>query len=176
MISEQIYSDVAELIALLKANSQGEKAEILEHRMFRVSWTSSSELLQEIASLLEKLEGELITNQKNSSLREKVKSTINTIKKSLEQENRRSLVRVKIWSLETAFLACWLVLRFGNLARGSEDLVLAMAGVTAILFYFVRCEQCHTSEILRRSGWLRFVKWNGLFPSKRCPVCGKERF
>ncbi len=99
--------------------------------------------------------------------------------KEYEMKNRRSLVRVKIWLLEVVFVVCGLLLRFADLARGADDLVFAVASVTSVLFFFVRCEGCRTSEIMIMgpSSRLPFVtSWSGLFPSKHCSVCGKERY
>lgn len=177
VIHEQLYSDVADLVALLKANAQGKNAEILEHRMFKASWTTNSERLEQIASVLATIQSELLPIQNISPVGEKVKFTLNTIRNELEKENRRSLVRVKMWLLNVGFVVCWLAMKYGDLAQGTFLIMLALASVTAILVYFVRCEQCHTSQVqnpLRRLPSLG-VPWSILFPSKRCPVCGKER-
>ena len=177
MIHEQLYSAVADLVALLKANAQGKNAEILEHGMFKANWTSNSEHLEEMASVLATIQSELISSQDHSPVGDKVKCTLNMFRRELEKENRRSLVRVKMWVLSTGFALCWLAIEFGDLARGTSLVALALACLTAVLVYFVRCEQCHTSHVqnpLRRLPSL-WVPWSIFFPSKRCPVCGKER-
>jgi len=89
--------------------------------------------------------------------------------------DRRSLVRVKVWLLWILFIACWTLVRFGRLSEDADLVVLVLAGVVAVLFFFVRCEQCHTSEMRARSGTLPLPSRNGFFPPKHCSVCGKER-
>jgi hypothetical protein len=90
--------------------------------------------------------------------------------------NMRSLVRIKVLLLWLTFTACWLTLRFNDLSEGYGNAVLGIAAVAAVLFYFVRCEQCHTSVMTGRSNKLPLPSMNALFPPKRCPACGKERF
>jgi hypothetical protein len=51
-ISEDVYTAVAELIRVLKAQGQQKIVTLLEHRMYRVSWTSSSELFEELENVL----------------------------------------------------------------------------------------------------------------------------
>jgi hypothetical protein len=87
----------------------------------------------------------------------------------------RSLVRVKIWLLQLVFLACWLAVGFGELALVYENKAFGLASIISVLMFFVRCEQCHSSEILDGPGRLMFVSWRGVFPAKHCPNCGKER-
>jgi hypothetical protein len=103
----------------------------------------------------------------------------------LKVDNKRSLVRVKIWALEIVFVVCWLLLRFEKIGDGSmewvyEELMFEVASVVAVLMFFVRCEKCHTIEILGQTNnslWSSFIpKWSGLLPPKHCPVCGKERY
>lgn len=50
--SEDIYAAVADLIGTLRVHGQHRMAIILEHRMYKVSWTSSSELFEELANVL----------------------------------------------------------------------------------------------------------------------------
>jgi hypothetical protein len=88
---------------------------------------------------------------------------------------KRSLVRVKIWSLWGVFLSCWLGVRFGNWPEGAKSAMVAVACITAILFYAIRCERCGTAEFTFgfRSGPQGF---QSLFrPPKFCKKCGIER-
>lgn len=52
MTITDIYADIDDLILLLKNNSHRELAEQMEHRMYKVSWTSGSELLECIEDIL----------------------------------------------------------------------------------------------------------------------------
>jgi len=177
MSTEQIYSEVADLITLLKSNSQEKVAERLEQRMYKENWASSSELLKEIASVLERfLKGETSLPD-DSKIGEKVNHALHNVLKEIAKEDRRSLVRIEIWLLEAIYFAFWLALRFGDLARNSGLVIFTLAAVISVAFFFVRCEKCHTSQIWRHSGILPIIlSWRGLFPSKHCSVCGKERF
>ena len=88
----------------------------------------------------------------------------------------RSRVRVKSAVLFIAFMACWLVLSLRP--HWHEDLVLVVAGVSAVLYYFIRCEQCHSSIYYRAGG--KRVLFPGpstisILTAKRCPCCGLER-
>jgi hypothetical protein len=47
-----IYTAVAELIAGLNAQGHHKLASLLEHRMCKVPWTSSSELFEELEKVL----------------------------------------------------------------------------------------------------------------------------
>ena len=58
MITEQIYAAIGDLIKLLKDRDHLKLAEILEHRLYKVSWTSSTELLENVVYILEKSIGE----------------------------------------------------------------------------------------------------------------------
>lgn len=53
MTTEQIYTAIDELITQLNVDGNQKLAVILEHRMYKVSWTSSTEMLENIASILE---------------------------------------------------------------------------------------------------------------------------
>lgn len=55
---DEIYLDIEILIDFLKTNGQHKMAAILEHRMYKVSWTSSSELLEEIENVLKRFQEE----------------------------------------------------------------------------------------------------------------------
>lgn len=95
---------------------------------------------------------------------------------SQPQPHQRSLVRIKAAVLFVLFVGCWL-----SLLRNPswhEITLLVVAGVAAVLFYFVRCERCHTS-IYYRAGGTR-VLFQGrssllVLASKKCPSCGLER-
>jgi len=52
MINDNIYSLIDALIDLLRGIRDDRLAKILEHRMYKVSWTCGSELLEEISSVL----------------------------------------------------------------------------------------------------------------------------
>ena len=54
MTPEEIYAEVGGLIKLLRSNGNEKLPRILEHRLYEVSWTSSTELLENIASILNK--------------------------------------------------------------------------------------------------------------------------
>jgi hypothetical protein len=49
---QDVYTAVAELIAGLNAQGHHKLANILEHRMYKVPWTSSSELFEELENVL----------------------------------------------------------------------------------------------------------------------------
>ena len=49
---QDVYTAVAELIASLNAQGHHKLARILEHRMYKVPWTSSSELFEELEKVL----------------------------------------------------------------------------------------------------------------------------
>ncbi|MGH8567039.1 MAG: hypothetical protein ACREXU_03245 [Gammaproteobacteria bacterium] len=49
---QDVYRTVAELIGHLNAQGQHKLAIILEHRMYKVPWTSSSELFDELERVL----------------------------------------------------------------------------------------------------------------------------
>jgi hypothetical protein len=52
MEATDIYTELDDLIVLLRNSSNNELAAILEHRMYKVTWTSGSELLECIADIL----------------------------------------------------------------------------------------------------------------------------
>jgi 4-hydroxybenzoate polyprenyltransferase len=88
----------------------------------------------------------------------------------------RSMVRIKAAILAAVFLASSVVLTI--VPHWHDDALLAVAGCAAILFYFVRCESCHSSIYYRRGGRRAFPAGpNALavLASKRCPECGRER-
>ena len=49
---QDVYTAIAELIADLNAQGHHKLARILEHRMYKVPWTSSSELFEELEKVL----------------------------------------------------------------------------------------------------------------------------
>jgi len=53
MMIQEVYGQIDELIELLRDVEQHKLAEMLDHRMHKVSWTSASELLECIEGLLE---------------------------------------------------------------------------------------------------------------------------
>ena len=52
---DDIYPAVVELIALLKQHPTSKLSAILDHRMHKVAWTTGSELLEELRSVLTKV-------------------------------------------------------------------------------------------------------------------------
>jgi len=82
----------------------------------------------------------------------------------------KSLFRVKIAILFTVFVCCWLAF--------DENAILGVAGASAILMYFVRCESCHSSIYYRKGGVRKIF---GAFDyykfalAGRCPCCARKR-
>lgn len=52
MTPDEIYIELGKLIVLLNSDDNEKLVRILEHRMYKVAWTSSSELLERAASIL----------------------------------------------------------------------------------------------------------------------------
>ena len=52
MTPDEIYTELGKLIVLLNSDDNEKLVRILEHRMYKVAWTSSSELLESVASTL----------------------------------------------------------------------------------------------------------------------------
>jgi hypothetical protein len=52
---EDIYPAINELIYFFEQNDKEEISGILRHRMFKVSWTSQSELFEELSSVLKNI-------------------------------------------------------------------------------------------------------------------------
>ncbi|MBP7216464.1 MAG: hypothetical protein KBA46_04180 [Candidatus Omnitrophica bacterium] len=50
--AEDIYPAIKELVTFLKNNKYEHTANILEHRMYKVSWTSRTELFEELSLVL----------------------------------------------------------------------------------------------------------------------------
>jgi hypothetical protein len=88
----------------------------------------------------------------------------------------RSMVRVKAASLAALFLACWVTLKLWP--NWHDNALFAVAALSAVLFYFIRCETCHSSIYYRRGGRRAFPAGLGAFAlltKKRCPECGMDR-
>lgn len=79
MTTEQIYIAIDELIALLKRGKHAKFAMTLEHRMYKVSWTSGSELLENVAYLLTAYSDEHGDNLDRETI-EKIESIITAIR------------------------------------------------------------------------------------------------
>lgn len=89
-----------------------------------------------------------------------------------------SWVRVKAWSIEAVFLACWLAVSYGNLTDDQGLLAFWVAALAVVMLLFVRCEGCDSYEFWDGSDTIPFiprVSWRIYWPPKRCPVCGLER-
>lgn len=88
---------------------------------------------------------------------------------------KRSLVRVKIWSLLGTFFTCAGFIKFGHLSETVENVVLGIAVISPILLYTVRCERCKRAEL--SFGFSGPSKSFGdlLVPPDKCPNCGFER-
>jgi hypothetical protein len=93
-----------------------------------------------------------------------------------ELQGRKSLVRVKAVFLFVTFLGCWILLKFFD-GHGYENTLLAIMGVSAILLYFVRCEQCKSTIIYRAGGKLDLLLLSAprFLTARKCPICGKLR-
>lgn len=78
MLQNKIYNELESLIVLLKSDGNDRLAKILEHRIYKISWTSSTELLENIQSILNDFAGENI-GAKNKDTLEKVKFIIKEI-------------------------------------------------------------------------------------------------
>lgn len=86
--------------------------------------------------------------------------------------NHGSLVRVKAGVAFMAFLCCWLFLRY---VSGASAGVFAVAAISSVAMWFIRCERCHSS-LYYRSGGRRFPSYGLTFLiQRRCPHCGLER-
>ena len=54
---DEFYNAVERLIVSLRSNMHEQEANIIDHRMHIVSWTTSSELLDELSEVLDKMKG-----------------------------------------------------------------------------------------------------------------------
>jgi hypothetical protein len=87
--------------------------------------------------------------------------------------SKRSLVRIKAVLLHIVFLCCAIAL------ANRSDHVLALmgiAGASAILVYFVRCESCKSSIYYRAGGERYPPNPSRFLYSARCPYCELKRF
>jgi hypothetical protein len=80
-----------------------------------------------------------------------------------------------VLALAAAFLGCWLALAFK--LPVNDHALLAIAGVSAIFLYFVRCERCHSSIYYRAGGTrtLFHIRSLSILWAKQCPSCKLER-
>ena len=88
----------------------------------------------------------------------------------------RSYVRVKALVLLGVFLGCGVALRFQS--RLPDELLFAVAALSAVLVYFIRCERCHSSIYYRAGGkrvLLHGASSLAILASRRCPCCDLER-
>lgn len=72
---QDVYIAVAELIASLNAQGHHKLTRILEHRMYNVPWTSSSELFEELEKVLTNALAEYKSLLDNQSI-DKVRSIV----------------------------------------------------------------------------------------------------
>jgi hypothetical protein len=72
---QDVYTAVAELIADLNVQGHHKLARILEHRMYNVSWTCSSELFEELEKVLTNALAEYKSLLDNQSI-DKVRSIV----------------------------------------------------------------------------------------------------
>jgi hypothetical protein len=87
----------------------------------------------------------------------------------------KSLVRAKAVLLAAIFLGCGTALKH---SVAYEDTLLAIAGISAMLLWFVRCETCKSSIYYQAGGGRRlFPTYASMkfFAARRCPGCGQER-
>lgn len=79
---EDIYPAISELITILERDDkQRHISNILKHRMYKVSWTTRSELFEELSRILINF-----IETDNHSLDETIVSQINKILKVIEQD------------------------------------------------------------------------------------------
>jgi hypothetical protein len=91
-------------------------------------------------------------------------------------ERLTSLVRVKAASLFLIFYSCWLYLKYFDGPR-YENTLLAAAGASAVLFYFIRCEKCKSSIYYTAGGKRHLFLWGAprFLMANECPICGLIR-
>ncbi|MGH8489689.1 MAG: hypothetical protein ACREXS_12695 [Gammaproteobacteria bacterium] len=82
--AKNIYAAVADLIKTLDAAGHHRIANVLEHRMYKVGWTSSSELLEELAKVLRNFLSETEPALDDQSI-EKAQHTLRTIETELRE-------------------------------------------------------------------------------------------
>jgi hypothetical protein len=95
---------------------------------------------------------------------------------SEQTRGRHSLVRVKAVFLCVTFLCCGILLQYLDSHR-YDNALFAIAGASAILLYFVRCEQCKSSIYYTAGGKRNLLILNalGFLTAKKCPNCGKPQ-
>jgi hypothetical protein len=76
--SEDIFELLNQLISALKAKEKTHLAEILDHRINKIAWTTSSEMFEEIRSILSK---QLQTNE--AELSESLKDQMNDLLRTM---------------------------------------------------------------------------------------------
>jgi hypothetical protein len=94
-------------------------------------------------------------------------------------DDKLSMVRVKYLILAAIFLSGYIVIPTAS-SPPTHFWIFAAMGVASMLFYFVRCETCHSSIYYTAGGKRNFFvggssTWRFIVASK-CPVCGRKRF
>jgi len=93
----------------------------------------------------------------------------------MANSERRSLVRVKLWTTLGIFLLCGLAIKF-QVVHGRFELAVALLAVfQPPLVFFIWCEKCHTPVISLSSAMNPVAAWRLLVQPKKCPTCGMER-
>ena len=77
---EDVYAAIDELIKVLAQKNEQRVSDILDHRMYKVSWTSSSELFEELQGILRNL-----IQEKRSNLDNLIVGQIEEILKTIER-------------------------------------------------------------------------------------------
>ena len=88
----------------------------------------------------------------------------------------KSMVRVTAALLAVLFLAYWVTLSVWP--NWHDNALFAVAALSAVLFYFIRREICHSSIYYRQGGRRAFPAGFGslaFLTRKRCPECGMDR-
>ena len=79
-MKKDIYDFLKELIINLKKEDQKQLAEILDHRINKVAWTTSSELFEELENILNKASD-------SENLSSELKNQVDEILRMLEEYN-----------------------------------------------------------------------------------------
>jgi len=82
--AKNVYAAVADLIKTLGAAGHHRIATVLKHRMYKVGWTSSSELLEELAKVLKNFLSETEPALDDQSI-EKAQHILRTIETELRE-------------------------------------------------------------------------------------------
>lgn len=77
---EDVYAAIDELIKVLAQKNEQRVSDILDHRMYKVSWTSSSELFEELQGILRNF-----LQEKRSNLDNLIVGQIEEILKTIER-------------------------------------------------------------------------------------------